>query len=80
MKRTAIRTTTRDTLVELQCPECTEPVRVAEDELVEGAPVSCRHCGIEAELRQEFETFDHKKRWFLVDPLTERDEEEQRRA
>ena len=80
MKRTAIRTSTRDTLTELPCPECFEPVRVAEDELVEGAAVTCRHCGLEVELRQEFETFDHGKRWFLVDPLAERDEEEARRA
>lgn len=80
MKRTAIRTTTRDTLLELECPECAEPVRVARDELIEGAPVTCRHCSLEAELRKEFETFTHKERWFLVDPLAEGDEEEQRRA
>ena len=66
--------------LELPCPECTGTVRVASDELIEGAPVGCRHCGIEAELRQEFDTFAHQKRWFLVDPLRERDADEERRT
>ena len=69
----------RVSLIELQCPECTQSVRFARDELVEGAVIACRHCGFEAELQQEYDTFDHKKRWFLVDPLSG-DEEEERRA
>ena len=72
------RTPRRNRFLELQCPECTNSVRVARDELVEGAPVECLHCGTRAELRNDFDVFSRKKIWFLVDPLTEREEEERR--
>ena len=64
--------------LELQCPECANPVRVARDELIEGAPIQCRHCGLEAELRADYDVYAHKNVWFLVDPLAEREEEERR--
>ena len=64
--------------LELQCPECAGPVRVARDELIEGAPMQCLHCGTEAELRADYDVFARKKQWFLVDPLAEREEEERR--
>lgn len=70
--------TRRSTLLELQCPECIGTVRVARDELIEGAPMQCLHCGTEAELRNEFDVFSRRKRWFLVDPLAESDDEERR--
>jgi ribosomal protein S27E len=68
----------RSRILELQCPECTESVRVARDELIEGAPVECLHCGTQAELRNDYDFFSREKAWYLVDPLTERDEEERR--
>jgi hypothetical protein len=74
----ATKSARRSALLELQCPECTGTVRVARDELVEGAPVECLHCGTQAELRNEYDTFDHRKRWFLVDPLAEPGDEERR--
>lgn len=84
MKRTASHPASpravRDGLLELQCPECTGTVRVARDELIEGAPMECLHCGIEAELRHDYDTFTHRKQWFLVDPLRERDADEERRS
>lgn len=84
MKRTAShpasRRAARNGLLDLQCPECTGTVRVAADELIEGAPLECLHCGIEAELRQDYDTFTHQKHWFLVDPLRERDADEGRRS
>ena len=79
MTRTASRRTPRqNSLLELQCPECDTPVRVARDELIEGAPIQCRHCGLEAELRADYDVYAHKNVWFLVDPLAEREEEERR--
>lgn len=80
MKPTARTSVERRRWLELQCPECTGTVRVAPDELIEGAPIGCLHCGIEAELRQDYDTFTQKKRWFLVDPLRERDADEERRT
>lgn len=80
MKSPATTPATRRRLLELQCPECTGSVRVARDELVEGAPMQCLHCGIEAELRHDLDVFSHKKRWYLVDPLRERDADEERRS
>lgn len=74
----AARTARHNPFIDLQCPECTASVRVARDELVEGAPVQCLHCGTEAELRHEYDTFEHRKRWFLVDPLAEPDDAERR--
>lgn len=65
-------------LLELQCPECATPVRLARDELTEGNPVQCRHCGAESELRADFDTFASKTGWCLVDPLAEREDEERR--
>jgi hypothetical protein len=72
--------TPRNRLLELPCPECTGTVRVALDELIEGSPFECLHCGTAAELRQDYDTFTHSKRWFLVDPLRERDADEERRT
>jgi len=69
----------RSTLLELPCPECEGSVRVARDELIEGAPLQCLHCGTAMELRQDFDTSTHKHRWFLVDPLRENDVEEPRK-
>jgi hypothetical protein len=84
MKRTAspaaAHRAARNGLVELQCPECTGTVRVARDELIEGAPLECLHCGIEAELRRDYDVFTHRKHWFLIDPLRERDADEERRS
>lgn len=80
MKPTATTPATRRRLLELQCPECIGTVRVARDELVEGAPVTCLHCGIEAELRQDFDPFTHGKHWYLADPLRERDADAERRS
>jgi len=76
----ATRVNRRGHFIELQCPECAASVRVARDELIEGAVAQCRHCGIETELRQEFDTFAHRQRWFLVDPLADNDDEERRKA
>jgi len=75
----AVRSSRRGHFLDLQCPECAGSVRVARDELVEGVVTQCRHCGTETELRQEFDTFAARKRWFLVDPLMD-DEDERRTA
>ena len=80
MKSTATTPATRHRLLELQCPECTATVRVAPDELIEGAPIGCLHCGIEAELQQDVDPFTRRKQWVLVDPLRERDADEERRS
>ena len=68
----------RKAILELECPECSEAVRIAHDELVEGAAVSCRHCGAEAELTEEYDDFEGRMHWVLVDPLAEDDDEERR--
>jgi hypothetical protein len=34
----------------------------------------------ETELRQDFDPFTRRKRWFLADPLRERDADEERRS
>lgn len=68
----------RGALLDLQCPECAGAVRIARDELVEGAPIECLHCGLQAELRNEYDAFARRKTWFLVDPRAELDDEERR--
>ena len=79
MTRTASSRAPRaNRMLELQCPECDAAVRVARDELIEGTPVQCRHCGTEAELRADYDVFAGKKTWFLADPLAEREDEERR--
>lgn len=78
MRTKAMHPPRRSTLLELECPECAGTVRVARDELIEGAPIECLHCGTRAELRNEYDTFAHRKRWFLVDPLAEAGDEERR--
>ena len=68
MKHAATTAAQRGALL-LQCPECTEEVRVSRDELVEGAPIACGHCAMEAELTREFDDATGKTRWILVAPL-----------
>jgi predicted Zn finger-like uncharacterized protein len=65
-------------VLELQCPECTQTIRVPQSDLVEGAAVHCGHCGSEPELTQEFEDVTGKTRWILVDPFADYDEDETR--
>lgn len=70
----------RTAYVKLQCPECTHIVRVARDELVEGAAVHCRYCGEESELTLGFDGGTGKEGWMLLDPLADfQDDAEARR-
>lgn len=73
------RTASRRRVLKLQCPECTQDVRVARDELIEGVAVQCQHCGSEAELAQEFDEAAGASHWVLIDPLADYDEPEPRR-
>jgi hypothetical protein len=57
--------------LKLQCPECTHAVRLARDELMEGAAIHCRFCGEESELTLAFDADTGRQRWLLLDPQVE---------
>lgn len=78
MKRTTHAKAPPRTL-KLQCPECTQAVRVAQDELVEGGTVYCRNCGNEAELTLGFDGETGRQAWLLLDPLAGFDDDEEER-
>lgn len=67
----------RPRYLKLQCPECTRLVRVARDELVEGATAYCRHCGTESELALGFNGEAGSSQWMLLDPLLDLDDDEE---
>ena len=82
MKRTTTseRQIARPRFLKLQCPECTQAVRVARDEMVEGGTVYCRHCGNESELTLGFDGETGRQQWLLLDPLADfEDDLEERR-
>lgn len=81
MKRTTHGKAASRGALKLQCPECTHSVRVAADELVEGATVYCRNCGNESELTLGLDGETGREAWRLLDPLADfEDDEEERRV
>jgi transcription elongation factor Elf1 len=79
MKRSvAEQATARPRYLKLQCPECTHAVRVARDELMEGAAIHCRSCGAESELTLAFDAETGRQQWLLLDPLVDFDDEDER--
>lgn len=80
MKRTTtVRDAGRSRSLLLQCPECTHTVRVARDELVEGATAYCQRCGNESELSLGLNGETGEQEWLLLDPLADSDDDGEER-
>lgn len=61
--------------LDLPCPECGGRIRLAREELADGAVAPCRHCGFAATITREVDGHGEYGAWILVDPDADLDEE-----
>lgn len=63
----ASRETPRPGADALACPGCGAVVRVAADQLLEGAPTRCLKCRADLVLTREFDEGTRQSRWMLAE-------------